>query len=58
MRENITRLNKKLLPGNLFFARGYAAIDAIRTCPKVPKKLTNMLLKIYLEKGTKEVPIK
>lgn len=48
-------LKNSLLPGNLYFAKGYAAMDAIKICPTVPRTLIKMLLNRYLLKGTKEL---
>ena len=50
-------LNKNFLPGNLIFARAYAAKDENITLPNVPQVEMNTVLNMYLEKGTQEVDI-
>jgi hypothetical protein len=50
--ERITILKRKPPYFNLNFDSGYAAMEAIITCPAVAATLTKMLLKMYLEKGT------
>ena len=47
--------NSRLLPGNLNFASGNAAIEAKMTCAAVATKDTNKLLNKYRKNGTHAV---
>ena len=46
-----------LLPGNSYFARTNAPMDAIIRCPAVPTTVINTVLNMYLEKVTHDFPI-
>ena len=46
------RLKNPLLPGKLYLANTYAAIDPKIKCPTVPTNVVNTVLKMYLVKGT------
>ena len=56
--ENLTILEKAKEPGNLYFASGYAAIDAIMIWPNVPTAVISTVLKTYRENGIHEFAIK
>ena len=58
MSEPVTRMNKTVVPGNLYFDKTKAAIEAKMICPKVPTDVINTELNIYRLMGTHESVIK